>query len=176
MRALEPCARVSAARGTKGAAWRGRAHRRPSNAGSPSTPGARAPLARPPERTPGRGPPLHPPAGRRASDGWAQPGRLAARPGVKAAPWPRRQCQPPRAGCPAERRALGRGARGHYRAAASLRRAWSLGKPSGWRSRRLTSCELRGASCLVDVVSVGCAYFLPSFFNRTQKKGVRGTS
>lgn len=35
-------------------------------------------------------------------------------------------------------------------------RAWSLGKQSRWRNRRLTSSELRGASGLVDVVTVGC--------------------
>lgn len=63
-----------------------------------------APAARPRSGHLAARPRAWPPVGRGAGDGWAQPGPLAACPGLKAAPLQRRECQLLRAGCRAERR------------------------------------------------------------------------
>lgn len=127
-----------------------------------------------------RGPPpshVWPPAYGSAGDSWAQPGLLAVcLPRVKVgSPAGRRVIAIP---CWLPSKSMGepRGA-GESPSPHFLAKAWSLGKPrwtlgklSRWSNRRLTSCELSGASGLVDVVTVGCVCFLPSFLFLTHTK------
>ena len=115
-----PCARIAApARSSSVALRRPRVHGRLWRVPGAAT-GPRGPAP----------PRAWPPAGRSAGGGWAQAGRSAACSGLKAAPLQRRECQPLGAGCRAERRALGRGARDH-RAATSLRGLGVWGSRAG---------------------------------------------